>query len=507
MQLANLKSKFNEALSSVLPIVAIVLLLALTVAPMPNDMLLAFLFGGFLLIVGMMLFSAGAELSMSPMGEYIGAKMTKTAKVGIIAAVCFALGMLITVSEPDLQVLADQVASIPDNVLIFSVAAGVGLFLVVAVLRMLVSFSLKAVLIISYAVIFVLVLFSQADFLTVAFDSGGVTTGPMTVPFIMAFGIGICAVRRDRNASNDSFGLVAICSAGPVIAVLILSIVYKPGCGEYVLSFVPSTEYSAELGWLFLAALPEYIMKIAHALLPIVGAFAVFQFFTLKLGKEVLIKIFIGLVYTYAGLVIFLTGVNVGFVPVGSYLGTALASFEHKWVIVPVGMLIGYFIVKAEPAVHVLMVQVEEITNGRITGKALQISLSCGVAFSVGLSMLRVLTGIPVMYFLVPGYALAVVLSFFVPDIFTAVAFDSGGVASGPMTAAFLLPLAVGACSALGGNIVKDAFGVVALVTMTPLVAIQILGLADVLISRKTKPASTQHADVCDEDRYAVIEL
>ena len=309
------------------------------------------------------------------------------------------------------------------------------------------------------------------------FDAGGVTTGPMTVPFILSFGVGISAIRSDSNAHGDSFGLIALCSVGPVLAVLVLSLIYHVDGADYSGAVVPSLTDSVELRDLFTSAIPTYLHEIATALMPIVVFFGVFQLTGLQLGTKTLMRIGIGLVYTYVGLVLFLTGVNVGFMPAGTYLGETLASLPYRWVIIPVGMLIGYFIVKAEPAVYVLMKQVEEMTSGAISGAVLQRSLSIGVSVSIGLAMIRVLTGISILYLVIPGYLLSLALSFVVPDIFTAIAFDSGGVASGPMTATFLLPLATGACLAVGGNVVTDAFGVVAMVAMTPLIAIQILGV------------------------------
>ena len=313
--------------------------------------------------------------------------------------------------------------------------------------------------------------------MAVAFDSGGVTTGPMTVPFIMAFGIGISAIRSDKHAADDSFGLVSLCSIGPIIAVLILGMIYKPDSASYVPTFIPEIDNSVELWGLFTEALPTYIEEMAVSLLPIVVFFAIFQLISRDINKKALIKIIIGLVYTYVGLFLFLTGVNVGFMPAGNYLGHVIAGLPYSWIIVPIGMIIGYFIVLAEPAVFVLTKQVEEITSGAISGKAMGLSLSLGVSASLGLAMIRVLTGISIMWFIIPGYAVALILTLFVPKIFTAIAFDSGGVASGPMTATFLLPFAMGACDALGGNIVADAFGVVAMVAMTPLITIQILGM------------------------------
>ena len=489
MYRSRLRNKLDEAIAAVLPIVAIVLILSLTIAPMTSSVLLAFLLGGALLVFGMMFFTLGAELAMEPMGGQVGAKITQTRKLWIILPTGFLLGALITISEPDLQVLAGQVQSIPGNVLIFSVAGGVGLFLTLALLRMLLGVKLRTLLLVFYAAVLLLSFVAPADFLAVAFDAGGVTTGPMTVPFILAFGVGMASIRSDRKAQDDSFGLIALCSVGPVLAVLVLSLIYRADGADYTAVVAPEFTDSVELRTLFTDAVPTYFAEIARALLPIMAFFGVFQATGLHLGKKTLLRIGVGLLYTYVGLVLFLTGVNVGFMPAGTYLGKTLAGLPYRAVVIPVGMLIGYFIVKAEPAVYVLMKQVEELTSGAVTGKALQRILSVGVSVSIGLAMFRVLTGLSILYFIVPGYLLALGLSFFVPDIFTAIAFDSGGVASGPMTATFLLPLATGATLAVGGNVVTDAFGVVAMVAMTPLIAIQLLGVAYKLREKRAKPA------------------
>ena len=479
MQLSRsiLREKLSETLKAVFPILAIVLLLCFTIAPISPSILMTFLIGAVLLIVGMLLFSVGVDLSMTQMGERVGTTMTKTKNAPLMVVISFIMGLIITVSEPDLQVLAEQVPSMPDIVIILAVAAGVGLFLVVALLRMLFSISLSQMLIFFYLIVFVLTLFVPSNFLAVAFDSGGVTTGPMTVPFIMALGIGISAIRSDKHAADDSFGLVSLCSVGPILAVLILGMIYDPSEAEAVSASIPVIDNTVDLFKLFSSELPTYIKEMAVSLFPIVLFFGIFQIFSRDMNKKALIKVAIGLGYTYVGLVLFLTGVNVGFMPAGNYLGQTIAGLPYAWIIIPIGMIIGYFIVLAEPAVFVLTKQVEEMTSGAISAKAMGLSLSIGVAFSIGIAMLRVLTGISVMWFIVPGYAVALVLSFFVPKLFTAIAFDSGGVASGPMTATFLLPFAMGACQTSGGNIITDAFGVVAMVAMTPLITIQIMGL------------------------------
>ena len=504
MYRSKLNEKLQESLAAVLPILAIVLILSFTIAPLPTSVLMAFLFGAVLLVVGMMFFSLGAELAMSPMGERVGACITKTRRVGIMLTLGFLLGFLITISEPDLQVLANQVQAVPNMVLIVTVAVGVGLFLCFAMLRMLLSVPLNTMLVGFYIVVFVLAMFVPKDFLAVAFDSGGVTTGPMTVPFIMAMGVGVSAIRSDKHSANDSFGLVALCSIGPILAVLILSLIFRPDGGSYTAVVIPEIGDSAALWQLFFVAFPTYFKEIAVSLLPIAAFFAVFDLVSLHLERKQLIRIGVGLAYTYLGLVIFLTGVNVGFMPAGNYLGSVIAGLSCNWIIIPIGMLIGYFIVMAEPAVYVLMRQVEELTDGAIPGSAMKHSLSIGVAVSVGLAMIRVLTGVSIFYLLVPGYAVAIALSFFVPKLFTAIAFDSGGVASGPMATTFLLPFAMGACSAVGGNIVTDAFGVVAMVAMTPLITIQGLGL---IYRLRTKHGAVAPAPAVSGDAFALDDL
>lgn len=472
----NLVEKVKESISSVLPISIIVIILNFTLAPMPKGMFMLFGIGVIMLIFGMGLFTLGADMSMMPMGERIGAELTKSRKLIILIVISFLMGFMITVAEPDLQVLAGQVPSIPDAVIIGTVALGVGAFLVIAILRIVFQIKLSYMLFIFYAIIFILAYFTPNDFVPVAFDSGGVTTGPITVPFIMALGLGVAAVRGGKSAHDDSFGLVALCSVGPILAVLLLGLLYNSS-GSYTDVVITDVENLSEAIKIILHVLPEFFKEVALALSPIVAAFIIFQAIFLKLPKSQLIKMSVGVIYTYIGLVIFLTGVNAGFLPAGNYIGQSLGSLDNNWVLIPIGMVMGFFIVAAEPAVHVLNKQVEDVTGGAISKKAMLISLSLGVAVSIGIAMIRVLKGISIWYFIVPGYSIALILTFFVPPIFTGIAFDSGGVASGPMTATFMLPFAMGAAESAGGNILTDAFGLVAMVAMTPLITIQILGV------------------------------
>lgn len=502
-----LLEKLRESLASVLPITGIVFLLCFTVVPVPTDILMAFVIGAALLILGMGLFTLGTDLAMTPIGEEVGAAITKSRKIWFIVLVCLVVGIIITVAEPDLQVLASQVPNIPNLAIILSVAVGVGMFLVLAMLRIIFRIRLTYLLIGFYVVVFILTQFVPGEFIAVAFDSGGVTTGPMTVPFIMALGVGAASMRTDKNAESDSFGLVALCSIGPILAVLILGMLYKPQAAQsaYTPVDIPQFADSRALWRYFGDAFPDYLGEVALALLPVLLFFILFQLTVVKLKRAPLIRILIGLVYTFVGLVLFLTGVNVGFMPVGNYIGERLGGLSYNWIVVPIGMLIGYFIVAAEPAVHVLNKQVFELTSGTIPKQAMSTSLSIGVCISVGLAMLRILLQIPILWLLLPGYAIAIVLSFFVPSMFTAIAFDSGGVASGPMTATFLLPLAMGACLAVGGSIVEDAFGIVAMVAMTPLITIQILGVLFQLRKRRAERRLAREA--AQKEQEELLEL
>ena len=472
-----LTEKWKEAFASVMPIALIVMVLCFLWVPAPVSAMMSFLIGAAMLVVGMGLFTLGTDLAMTPIGEHVGSAVTRSKKLWLIVLAGFLVGLIVTISEPDLTVLAQQVPGVPNMTLILSVAVGVGIFLVVALLRILFRIRMSWLLLGCYAAVFALAQFVPGSFLALSFDAGGVTTGPMTVPFILALGVGVSAIRSDREAENDSFGLVALCSVGPILAVMILSLIFKADGAAYTTPTLTLVEDTQAMSALYVQAFPHYMAEVGIALLPIFAFFVLFQLAVLHLPKAEVIRISAGMLYTYLGLALFLTGVNVGFLPMGNYLGQALGGMKHSWLLVPLGMLMGYFVVVAEPAVHVLGKQVYELTAGAIPQKALNLSLSIGVAVSVGLAMLRILAGIPVLYLLVPGYAIALVLMFFVPPIFTSIAFDSGGVASGPMTATFLLPMAMGACAAVGGDVTTDAFGLVAMVAMTPLITIQILGL------------------------------
>lgn len=481
-----------------MPLAVIVFVLCFFFVPVSADVMLSFIIGTLMVITGMSFFNIGSESAMTPIGNRIGTTLTKTKKLFLILILSLVLGFAVTIAEPDLQVLANTVPHINNAVLLITVGVGVGLFLAVSMLRIITGVKLRWLLMVFYAAIFILASFTDETFLGVAFDSGGVTTGPMTVPFILALGVGVSNIRSDKKAEADSFGLVALCSIGPVLAVLILGFLNKDVPAEMTYSVI-LRENTTQIGRAYIQSMPLYFKEMFVALLPIILIFLIFQAVSFKMPKRNFLKLFVGILYTYIGLVLFLTGVNVGFGPLGLVLGAELASGQGRLLLIPLMMLLGWFIISAEPAVHVLVKQIDSVSAGAIPEKAITLSLSAAVSLAMGIAAMRVITGISLMWFLIPGHVLALAFSFFVPDIYTAIAFDSGGVASGPMTSTFMLQLLIGAGLSLNSNVLTDAFGMVALVAMMPLLSIQIVGL---IYSRRMESEEVQ--SYCDDE---IIEL
>ena len=503
-----LRSKILEALISALPITVIVYVIALT--PLFNisrTELITFSIGAVLLILGIGLFNMGADLAMTPMGSYVGSGLSGQHRMWLLLIVCFVLGLLITIAEPDLQVLAEQVDGVINGqLLIYTIGIGVGGFLVVSVLKTVLKRSLSQFLMLFYMLLFAVALLLSVngsdELLPMAFDSGGVTTGPITVPFIMALCVGISSVLGDRRNKENSFGMVALCSVGPVLSVLILGM-FSTGVMEYA---VPVYSVSNDILGSFLNVALHTCLEVGKPLGMIVAFFAVFQIAFLKLPKRRLLRIGVGVIFTYVGLVLFLTGVNVGYMPVGYKLGYQLAQ-GSKSVLVLFGLLMGVLVVLAEPAIHVLNKQVEEVTGGVVTRKGMITGLCIGVGASIALSMLRIIFDFSLVYYVIPGYFISLALSLFVPPVYTGIAFDSGGVASGPMTSCFILPFAIGACVSLQGAdaVLRDAFGVVALVAMTPLITIQLLGFKGVIAERVNERRAMKR--ILDADDQQIISF
>lgn len=503
-----LKDKIVEALVSALPITAIVYILAMTpLIDLSGVELFTFTVGAVLLILGIGLFNLGADLAMTPMGTHVGSGLSRQKNLMLLLGVCFVLGMLITIAEPDLQVLANQVSAVMNGtLLVYTVGVGVGAFLVIAVIKIVFKQSLSHILMLFYMLLFALALLlvvsGNEALLPMAFDSGGVTTGPITVPFIMALGVGISAVLGDRRSKENSFGLVALCSVGPILAVLVLGIFSK----NDLTYAVPDYTVNADIAGSFLHAAVHTCKEVAIALGLIVAFFLLCQILFLKLNRRQLLRIAVGVLFTYAGLVIFLTGVNVGFMPIGYKLGVALAAFSGAGLIA-FGLIAGVLVVLAEPAIHVLTVQVEDVTGGLVTKKSMLVGLCVGVGAALALSMIRIVFGFSLVYYIIPGYFISLALSLFVPPVYTGIAFDSGGVASGPMTSGFILPFAIGACCALQGSesVLHSAFGVVALVAMAPLITIQLLGFRGILAERRNERRAMKR--ILDADDQQIINF
>jgi len=503
-----LVDKLKESAQSILPIAAIVLLLHFTLVPLPSGTLVLFLPAIVLLILGMGAITLGADMAVMPMGELIGAKLTESRNLWLMVLVSFLLGLALTLAEPDLQVLTRQVPAVPAFVLAGTVAFGVGIFLVLAMLRILFQVRISHIFILTYALVFIVAAFTAPEYMGVGFDAGGVTTGPITVPFILALGAGASAVRAGKSTEEDSFGLCALCSIGPILAVLIMGIFFDPTGTGYAFETPATADSLAELITLYAGGMVGFFLEVCLILVPILVFFGVFQVVNLKLPRSQLIRIGVGLVYILLGLTVFLTGVYIGFMPAGTYLGHAIASLPNNGVLVPLGLVIGFFIVAAEPAVHILNKQIEDLTHGAISRRVMMLALSIGVGIALVLGMVRIITSIEIWYFLLPGYAIALLLTFFVPQIFTAIAFDSGGVAAGTMAAAFLLPFALGATDAVGGPLLLDAFGIIGLVAMMPLITVQVIGLIYQIKMRRAQAAERKQArETFEKENIEIIDL
>ncbi len=497
-----------------MPITVIVLIISFTpLASLSTTETVAFSISAVGLIIGIALFNLGADLAMTPMGGHVGTGLTKSKKVLVLLSVCFIMGLLITIAEPDLSVLGNQVKGIMPGgggelskwLLIITVGVGVGIFLVIAILKIVFHKDLSMLVMFFYLMLFslcaILAENGKQPLLPLSFDSGGVTTGPITVPFIMALGVGISATIGGRDANENSFGLIALCSVGPIIAVMALSLTTKGELGSYSTALYDINEY---IGGNFGHTLLDTVKEVSLALALIVAFFIILQFTILKLPKQKLIQIAIGIGYTFFGLVIFLVSVKVGFMPIGFKIGTQIAA-TNQTLLVVLGFVLGMVVVLAEPAVHVLNKQVEEITNGGVKKIEMLIALSIAVGISIGLSALRMILNFSILYYLIPGYLISLGLSFFVPKIYTAIAFDSGGVASGPLTSSFILPLVIGACESVqgSGSIYSLAFGVVAMVAMTPLITIQLLGFKAVM-SAKVRANITMKRILAADDEQII---
>ncbi len=486
-----MKNKLTESLidafKSVMPIVIVIIMISFMIE-IPNKTILSFSLSAILLIVGISIFTVGASMSMINIGERIGKLLVKKNKKNIILIASLIVGIVITISEPDLIVLASQLSSIPNILLIGLVAFGVGVYLLIGVYRILSKLSFRTIVTFSMILIMLLLYFTPMEFVSVAFDSGGVTTGAMGVPLIVAFGYGISRIRSGDDAKSFSFGLCGLCSLGPVIIVLILGLFFKVETFLDTTGFINDDPILLNIVNCFVKSFKEILL----ALLPILIVFYISQKFNSKLTRPELVKMVVGITLAVLGLTLFLTGVTSGFLEMGYRIGHTFAGLNAKWLLIPVGMILGFIIIKLEPAVKILIKRISDLTEGSISEKLISFCLSLGVCIAVAMAILRIYYNIPIIYILVPGYFIAVTLMYFTPPMFTAIAFDSGGAASGALTTSFLLPLCIGACVSLEENIMTQAFGIAALVSLTPIIIIQVLGI---LYERKQRVSSMEIYD------------
>jgi len=470
--LNNFKNNFKDALLTIIPIVLIVVLLTLFI-PIPPVLLISFFISSFLLILGTSLFTFGADISMLTIGEKLGDKLVRSKKIWLILFVCLVIGTVVTIAEPDLRVLAEQLTSIPTNTLIIVISVGVGIYMMLSALRSLFNLDLNMILLISFIIIFGLIGFVPTDLIPIAFDAGGATTGTISIPFIMTLGVGLTSHRTDKKAREASFGLVALCSTGPILAVMLLGMIYHPDVSTDI-SLLINDSFSYRN---YLTQTVVSLKDVLFSISPIILVFIIYQLITKDVKKMEMRKIIFGIIVIMVGLTLFLTAANVGFMDMGYFIGEEMFKSKYQSFLIPIVMIMSFFIAIAEPAVQILIDQVEELTEGSISRKSMNFGLSIGVSIAAGLSVLRVFTGTSFIYYALPGYLICLVLMFVVPRTFTAIGFDSGGATGGTLTTTFLLPITIGACISKQGNVLQDAFGISALASLVPIITVQIIGL------------------------------
>ena len=492
--------KLKESFFSVFPVTIIILCLIAFLGDATLGEILSLLISACLLIVGMSLFSLGADNSMIELGKDIGATLSKSKKLWLMLLISFIIGFIITFAEPDLMVLAIKVAdkSSLNSVWIFisTVSLGVGLFLMFTIFKLVFRWKLSVILTIAYGAIIILSFFVPKQFMPIAFDSGSVTTGPISVPFLLSFGLGLSAVRSGNN-EDDSFGLIALCSAGPILAVMIMSLFLTGGNGSNV-----EVTNSVGIAQQFLQSTLSYISDVALVILPIVLLFFVFQVFVFKFPKQKVSRTIFGFFITYLGIVLFLTGVECGYTNLGQKIGETISVLSYNYIAIPIGFILGAFAIMAEPALHVLKKQVENITGGVIKQKAIVIAISIGVACSVAVAVVQNMYDFSLLYIIVPVYTICLLLSFFNTKLFTAVAFDSGGVATGAMAVSFTLPFVMGLST---GN--SNGFGTIALIAAFPILTMQILGAIYKIVLLKKRGAFQKLIFWKKKSSFEIIEF
>ena len=486
-----LKDKLKEVLTAVLPITIIVLVLHFTISPLSTSLLYAFLLGSVLVIIGLTIFLFGIDQGLEPIGHGIGSTLAHSKSFAVVITICLVLGFFISYAEPDLHILAGQVEKVTSGqfgrlLMVVVVSIGIAVMMTLGMLRILKGVHLKYVFTAAYGLILILSFFSSSDFIAIAFDASGATTGAVTVPFMLALAGGISSIKADSKESEaDNFGLIGIASTGAILGVLITGVIF--GIDKLNGTLPEQTITDSNLWHVYGSRILPIAWDSFISLLPIIIVYIIFQVYFFKHKKTRVFNNSRGLFLTFLGLVIFLLGVNGGFMEVGTQLGIQLASMESKVPVLVVALLLGLTTVLAEPAVHVLTHQVEDVTGGSVNRTLVLIFLSVAVGLSIFMSALRILLpGLQLWMYLLPGFGISVILGYFVPELFVGMAFDAGGVASGPMTATFSLAFVQGiAAQVPSADLVTDGFGMIAIVAMMPIVALELLGALYQLQMRK----------------------
>lgn len=468
-------TKLKNVSLSVLPFAVLVVIISTTLLDIPFWDIIKFLLCAVLVIIGIVLFNVGTEKSMIKMGGYVGAELSKRNKVWVILLSVLLIGTIVTIAEPDLLVFAEQ-SGMDKWIYVMTVALGLGIFFVLATLRIILKVKMSTIFAVCYGAVILLIFFVPEQFVPLACDSSGVTTGPLSVPFIIAIGLGLSAVRSGDSSRDDSFGIVGICSIGPIIAIMIMGAIFGGSPEPNVTSIQTADSLGGVVSQIGAGALVS-MKDIALSLTPIVLFFAFYQLAFLKLPFKEVMRLCIGLVYTFIGICIFFVGVRVGFLPLGNELGIGLGLGSVSWILIPFSLVLGALIVFVEPAIYILIKQVEDLTNGIVKKRSMMIALSIGVSISVMLSVVRVVCEIDLLYILVPMILICIIIPFFIPTIFTSIAFDSGGIASGMMASCFIVPFMQGVCMSYNNDLVLFGFGTIALIATTPILVIEIMGL------------------------------
>ncbi|MGX7198715.1 DUF1538 domain-containing protein [Enterococcus nangangensis] len=513
-RIKNLLITFKETIFSSLPLAAIVLLVCVFIAPLadPADYL-KLLIGYLAVTVGQTLFLVGLESSILPIGKIVGQSLIKLKNLWLIVLCGIVFGFVVTVAEPALEVLARQTHLVLDAVdihaFVWLASAGTGLSVGFALLRLMKNWSIKKIFALAYAFVFAMILIVPEEFVGLAFDASGATTGDVSVPFILALGIGVSQTLSKRKSNDETFGIIGITSIGPIIAIFLYGLyLFISRQGNLPLNDI----YDPAISGGFMSILQDNVVAVALALLPVLLAFIPFQIFIVKLPRQKFIHLMLGAILVYFGLLVFLSGIDYGFAFAGKYIGEVFLDPARpswfRYILLIISFFLGMAITLSEPAVTVLGDQLEELTNGHIKKMTIRLTLALGIGCAVVLSVVKILTGINILFFLAPLYLVAVLLMKPSSQLFTSLAFDSGGVTGGALTSAFLTPLTLGIAQAVAlqdpanaQSVLTNGFGIIAFISVTPLIAVQVLG-----ILYESRAAKQEAQDIADE-KFHLAEL